>query len=75
MTITYLASTSLGKENIEILVARGEGRILSSIRADVVLMAIEFPAGVSDLDTGLTNVDRNDFTHCYILASCCSCSA
>jgi len=30
---------------------------------DAVLEAEELPAGVTDLDTGLTDVDGNDFTH------------
>jgi hypothetical protein len=28
-----------------------------------VLKAEEFPTGVTNLDTGLTNVNRNDFSH------------
>jgi hypothetical protein len=28
-----------------------------------VLEAVQFPAGVTDLDTGLTNVDGDGFTH------------
>jgi len=30
---------------------------------DTVLEAEKLPAGVTDLDTGLTDVDGNDFTH------------
>jgi hypothetical protein len=30
---------------------------------DAVLEAIELPAGVTDLDTGLANVDGDNFTH------------
>jgi hypothetical protein len=29
-----------------------------------VLKAEELPAGVTDLDTSLTDVDGNDFSHC-----------
>ncbi len=32
-----------------------------------MLMAEELPAGVTDLDTGLTDVDGNDFTHFDVL--------
>jgi len=28
-----------------------------------MLETIEFPASITDLDTGLTNVDRNTLTH------------
>jgi hypothetical protein len=28
-----------------------------------VLQAVQFPASISDLDTGLTNVNRDNFTH------------
>ncbi|MDF5361655.1 hypothetical protein P3687_25370, partial [Vibrio parahaemolyticus] len=34
-----------------------------SIGLNAVFKAIEFPAGVSDLDTGLTNVDRDALSH------------
>jgi hypothetical protein len=30
---------------------------------DTVLEAEELPAGVTNLDTGLTDVDRDDLTH------------
>jgi len=30
---------------------------------NAVFKAIEFPAGVSNLDTGLANVDRNALSH------------
>jgi len=30
---------------------------------DAVLQAVEFPAGISDLNTSLTNVDRNALSH------------
>jgi hypothetical protein len=31
-----------------------------------VLEAEELPAGVTDLDTGLTDVNGNDFSHCDV---------
>ena len=37
-----------------------------SIWLDAVLEAEELPAGVTDLDTGLTDVDGNDFSHCDV---------
>jgi hypothetical protein len=29
-----------------------------------VLKAIQLPAGVTDLDTGLSNMNRDDLAHC-----------
>jgi len=60
-----LASTSLGEEGVESIVATTDGLIGGhlTVRLDAVLEAEELPAGVTDLDTGLTDVDGNDFTH------------
>ena len=42
---------------------------------NTVLKAVELPAGVSDLNTGLSDVDRDNFTHflkvCYGLLKEC----
>ena len=38
-----------------------------AIRLDPVLQAVELPAGVSDLDTGLTDMDGDDLTHSGLL--------
>jgi len=54
-----LASTSLGEEGVESVVTTTDsliGRHLT-VRLDTVLEAEELPAGVTDLDTGLTDVD------------------
>jgi hypothetical protein len=60
-----LASTSLGEEGVESVVATTDGLIgwHLTVRLDTVLEAEEFPAGVTNLDTGLTDVDRDDLTH------------
>ena len=34
-----------------------------SVRVDSVFEAVEFPAGVADLDSGLSNVEGNNFSH------------
>lgn len=31
---------------------------------DSVLKAVQLPAGITGLDTGLADVDRDNFTHC-----------
>ena len=60
-----LASTSLGEEGVESVVATTDGLVGRHLTVwlDTVLEAEELPAGVSDLDTGLTDVDRNNFSH------------
>ena len=59
-------STSLGEEGVEGIVTTTDRFIRwhLTVRLDSVLEAEKFPAGVTDLDTGLTDVDRNDFSHC-----------
>ena len=54
-----LASTSLGEEGVESVVTATDGLIGRhlTVRLDTVLEAEELPAGVTDLDTGLTDVD------------------
>jgi len=61
-----LAGTSLGEEGVESIVATADSLIGGhlTVRLDSVLEAEEFPAGVTDLDTSLSDVDRNDFSHC-----------
>jgi len=54
-----LASTSLGEEGVEGIITTTDGLIgwHLTVRLDTVLEAEELPAGVTDLDTGLTDVD------------------
>jgi len=54
-----LASTSLGEEGVESIIATTDGLIGRhlTVRLDTVLEAEELPAGVTDLDTSLTDVD------------------
>jgi len=54
-----LASTSLGEEGVEGIIATTDGLVRwhLSVRLDAVLEAEELPAGVTDLDTSLTDVD------------------
>jgi hypothetical protein len=60
-----LTSTSLGEEGVESIITTTDGFIgwHLTVWLDSVLEAEELPAGVTDLDTGLTDVDRNDFSH------------
>jgi len=54
-----LSSTSLGEEGVEGIIATTDGLVRGhlSVRLDAVLEAEELPAGVTDLDTSLTDVD------------------
>ena len=54
-----LASTSLGEEGVESVVTATDGLIGRhlTIWLNTMLKAEELPAGVTDLDTGLTDVD------------------
>ena len=60
-----LASTSLGEEGVESIITTTDGLVRRhlTVGLDTVLKAEELPAGVTNLDTGLTDVDRNDLTH------------
>jgi hypothetical protein len=61
-------STSLGEEGVESIVTTTDRFIRwhLTVRLDTVLEAEKLPAGVTNLDTGLTDVDRNDFSHCVV---------
>jgi len=63
-----LTSTSLGEEGVEGVVTTTDSLIGGhlTVRLNSVLEAEKFPACVTDLDTGLTDVDRNDFSHCDV---------
>ena len=60
-----LASTSLGEEGVESIITATNGLVRGhlTIGLDTVLEAEKLPAGVTNLDTGLTDVDGNDFSH------------
>jgi hypothetical protein len=64
-TRNVLSRAGLREEGVEgiILLANGGVSGHGSIRLDAVLKAIKLPARVSDLDTSLSDVNRNDFTH------------
>jgi len=60
-----LASTSLGEEGVEGIIAATDGLVRGhlAVRLDTVLEAVKFPAGVTDLDTALSQVDGDRFAH------------
>jgi hypothetical protein len=60
-----LAGTSLGEERVEGIVTASNCLIRGhlAVRLDAVLEAEELPAGVTNLDTSLADVDADSFTH------------
>ena len=68
-----LTSTSLGEEGVESVVTTTDGLVgwHLTVRLDTVLEAEKLPAGVTDLDTGLSDVDRNNFSHCDVEIESC----
>ena len=64
-TRDVLAGAGLGEEGVEGVVAAADGLVRGhlAVRLDAVLEAVELPAGVTGLDTGLAKVDRDDLTH------------
>ena len=63
-----LSGTSLGEEGVEGIVTTTDGFVgwHLTIWLNTVLEAEELPAGITDLDTGLSDVDGNDFSHCSV---------
>ena len=59
-----LDGASLAEEGVERVVTATNGLVTGhlAIRLDTVLQAVQLPAGVTDLDTGLSNVYGDTFT-------------
>jgi len=60
-----LAGTSLREKGVESIITTTDGLVRGhlSIRLDTMLKAEEFPAGVTNLDTTLADVNANSFSH------------
>ena len=60
-----LAGSRLGEEGVEGVVASSDRLVRGhlAIGLDAVLKAVELPAGVTHLDTGLADVNGNNLTH------------
>ena len=61
-----LASSSFGEEGVEGIISTSNGFVCGhlAIRLDSVFKAEKLPARVTNLATGLTNVDGDAFSHC-----------
>ena len=66
-----LPSTSLGEEGVEGVILDSDGLVGGhrTVRLNTVLQAVQLPARVTRLDTGLAEVDGDDFTHSGLLRS------
>jgi len=64
-TGNVLAGTGFGEEGVERVVTATNGLVRGhlTVRLDAVLEAVELPAGITRLDTGLADVDRDALTH------------
>jgi hypothetical protein len=60
-----LAGTSLGEEGAEAVIQRTGGLVRGqhAVRLNTVLQAVQLPAGIPHLATGLPNVDGNALPH------------
>jgi len=65
-----LAGTGLAEKGVERVIAATDGLVGGhlSIWLDTVLEAVQLPASVTDLDTGLSDVDGDTFAHFACLA-------
>jgi hypothetical protein len=63
-TWDVLSSPSLTEEGVEGVIANSDGLVRGhlAIRLDPMLQTVEFPTGITDLNSGLSNVDRNTLT-------------
>ena len=59
-----LAGSSLAEEGVEGVVSSSDGLVRRhlSIRLDTMLQAVEFPGCITDLDSGLSDMDGDAFT-------------
>jgi hypothetical protein len=59
------AGTSLREKGVEGIIATADGLVRGhlAVRLDTVLKAEKLPGGITDLDTSLTEMDIDNFTH------------
>jgi hypothetical protein len=71
-TRDVLTGTSLREKGVESIITspnRLIGRHLT-IRLDTVFQAEQLPAGITNLNTGLTNVNADSFSHFVVVVFC-----
>ena len=57
-----LAAAGLGEEGLEGVISEGLVGGHAAVGLDAVLQAVQLPAGIADLDSGLADVDGDAFT-------------
>ena len=59
-----LSCSGLREEGVETVISSSDGLVRGhlAIRLDTVLKAVEFPAGISNLDSGLADMDADALT-------------
>jgi hypothetical protein len=65
-TRDMLSTAGLGEEGTKGILFLGSGSLIrgtNSIGGNSMLQAVQLPAGVSELNTGLSNVNGDDFSH------------
>lgn len=65
-----LSGSGLGEEGVESIITTSDGLVgwHLAVGLDTVLEAVELPASISDLDSGLSDMDGDNFTHlCKLL--------
>ena len=60
-----LSGTSLREKGVESIVTTTDGLVRRhlTVRLDAMLQTVQLPAGIANLDTGLTDVNGDDLTH------------
>ena len=60
-TGNVFASSSLTEEGVESVITTSNGFVRGhlAIRLDTMFQAVKFPAGITDLDTGLSEMNRD----------------
>ena len=58
------AGSSLTEEGVEGVITTSDGLVTGhlAIRLDAMFQAVQFPAGITDLDTSLADVDGDAFS-------------
>ena len=59
-----LSRSSLTEEGVESIITTSDGFVRGhlAIRLDTMFQAVKFPAGITDLDTGLSEMNRDTLT-------------
>jgi len=65
------AAARLGEEGREAIVGLASGCLDPSLWGQAVLVAVELPTGVTDLNTSLADVDGNDLAHGVVCVLAC----